>query len=305
MKVFDLHCDTITECYKNNLPLYKNDLHFSLENTKGYESYTQVFAVWILDEYRGDVARAYFNEVADYFYNEIEKNKDIISLYGDSGKTPVKAILSVEGGSACGGTLEGLNEMYDRGVRLATITWNGNNEIAGGALAEGGFTEFGREFVKKAEEYGIILDVSHLNRQSFWEFCEMATKPFIASHSNGDIVDNSYAHKRNLTEEQIKKIKSVNGIIGLNFYRTFIETEDSQGIDALAKQIEYFVSLGCEDLIALGSDYDGCRIHDDLNRVDKLSNVYKVLLQKGFSPELLEKVFYGNAERFFQKNFRV
>ena len=304
MRIFDLHCDTITECCKKDLSLYKNDLHFSLEKTSEYESYTQVFAVWILDEYRGVEARKYFNKVADYFYNEIEKNKSIISIYGDDKVTPVKGILAVEGASACGGTLEGLEEMYQRGVRLVTLTWNGTNEIAGGALTEGGFTDFGREFVKRAEEYGIILDVSHLNKESFWEFCEFATKPFIASHSNGDIVDNPYAQKRNLTQAQIQKIKSVNGIIGLNFYRTFIETEDAQGIDALARQIEYFLSLGCEDLMALGSDFDGCKIHEDLNRVDKLKNVYNTLHKKGFSIELLDKIFYGNAERFFKENIK-
>lgn len=302
MNIFDLHCDTITECCNNNYSLYKNNLHFSLEKTAGYDSYTQVFAVWILDEYRGVEARDYFNKVADYYYSELQKNKDIISVYGDNRKTPVKGILAVEGGSACGGTLEGLEEMYNRGVRLVTLTWNGNNEIAAGALSEGGFTDFGKAFVKKAEEYGIILDVSHLNKQSFWEFCEFATNPFIASHSNGDIVNNPYAEKRNLTEEQIKKIKSVKGLIGLNFYRTFIETQEAQGIEALARQIDYFLSLGCEDVIALGSDFDGCKIHDDLNRVDKLKNVYNVLHKKGFSEDLLNKIFYDNAQRFFEEN---
>lgn len=301
MKVFDLHCDTISECCKNSLSLFKNNLHFSLDRVNGYESYTQVFAVWIPDDLRGNEAYKHFNKVTDYFYKELQENKDIISLYDNGEDTPVKAILSVEGGSACGGTIEGLKELHKRGVKIITLTWNSCNEIAGGAFSEGGFTEFGKEFVKVSEELGIILDVSHLNRESFFEFAEIATKPFIASHSNADIVSNPRGKKRNLTDEQIKIIKSVNGLIGLNYYWKFLENPGVYGIDALAEQIKYFLSLDCEDIIALGSDFDGCEIHDDLNRVDKLQNVYLKLLEKGFDKELLDKIFYKNAQRFFSE----
>ena len=210
MKVFDLHCDTITKCCNNNSSLYDNNLHFSLKRALKYDLYTQVFAVWILDEYRNKKAVDYFNEVADYFYEQLEINKEVVSLYGSELDTPIKAILSVEGGSACGGTIEGLNNLHNRGVKIITLAWNDANEIAGGAFSDCGFTEFGKEFVKVAEDLGIILDVSHLNRKSFFEFVEISNKPFIASHSNADIVDNPKGKKRNLTDEQIKIIKSRN-----------------------------------------------------------------------------------------------
>ena len=167
MKVFDLHCDTITECCKKNVSLYDNDMHLSLKRMENYEEYTQVFAVWIRDEMRGDVARQYFDNVTDYFYKQIEENNKIVSVYGDESATKLKAILSVEGGSACGGTLEGLTHLYNRGVKLIALTWNSPNEIASGAFSEGGFTSFGKDFVKLAEEYGIVLDVSHLKVSAF------------------------------------------------------------------------------------------------------------------------------------------
>ena len=190
MKVFDLHCDTITECCKNCVSLYDNDMHLSLKRMEKFQKYTQIFAVWIRDEMRGEVARQYFDKVADYFYKQIEENKNVISAFGDKSETKVKAILSVEGGSACGGTLDGLTHLYNRGVKLVTLTWNSPNEIASGAFSEGGFTSFGKDFVKLAEEYGIILDVSHLNRESFYDFIKISNKPFVASHSNADIVEN-------------------------------------------------------------------------------------------------------------------
>ena len=302
MKVFDLHCDTITECCKNCVSLYDNDMHLSLKRMEKFQEYTQIFAVWIRDEMRGEVARQYFDKVADYFYKQIEENNNVVSAFGDESETKVKAILSVEGGSACGGTLDGLTHLYNRGVKLVTLTWNSPNEIASGAFSEGGFTSFGKDFVKLAEEYGIILDVSHLNRESFYDFIKISNKPFVASHSNADIVENPKGRKRNLTDEQIRLIKERNGIIGLNFCRNFLESDGFFGIDSFVRQIDYFLSLGCENNIALGSDYDGCSIHSDFIGVEKLFSVYNILAEKGYSRELLDKIFYENAQRFFSEN---
>lgn len=301
MKIFDLHCDTAGECYNQGVSLYSNNLHLSVERAKGYESYTQLFAVWIPDELRGKEAVDYFNNVADNFYNEINLYRDYISVYGSGLETPVKAILTVEGGSACGGTIEGLKALYEKGVRVITLTWNSQNEIASGAFAQGGLTDFGKEFVKVAEELGIVLDVSHLNRQSFFEFTEFATKPFIASHSNADIVDNDYGRKRNLSKEQLDIIKSRNGLVGLNYYTEFIEDSECHGIDALCRQIDYFCEQGYEGIVALGSDFDGCRIHDDLAGVEKLGGVYRTLIERGYPKELIENIFWKNAQDFFNK----
>ncbi len=301
MKIFDLHCDTAGECYNEGISLFSNDLHLSIERASQYDEYTQLFAVWIPDKLRGNDAVEYFNNVADNFYKEIELHKDDISIYGDDRKTPVKAILTVEGGSACGGTIDGLKNLYKKGVRVITLTWNARNEIASGAFAEGGLSEFGKEFVRCAEELGIVLDVSHLNKQSFFEFAEFARKPFIASHSNADIVNNDYGRKRNLTKEQIDIIKNAKGLVGLNYYTEFIEDDEARGIDALCRQIDYFCEQGYEDIVALGSDYDGCRINEVLHGVEKLDEVYKELLNRGYTEDLLQKLFWKNADEFFKK----
>ncbi len=300
MKYFDLHCDTIGECCKNNISLKTNNLHIDLERAKQIEAYTQIFAVWIPDELRGNEAVKYFDKTADYFYKEIEKNKDLISLFNKNVEAPVKAILSVEGGSACGGTIDGLYHLFERGVRLITLTWNEPNEIGSGAFSEGGITSFGKDFIREAESLGIILDVSHLNRQSFFEFIEISRKPFVASHSNADIVNNEYGRKRNLTAEQIKLIKERNGLIGLNFCRDFIEDEKALGVDAICRQIDYMISLGCEDVIAFGSDFDGCEVHKDLCGIEKIPLLYKALKNRGYKENLLNKLFYENAEKFFE-----
>lgn len=300
MNYFDLHCDTIGECCKNNVTIKSNNLHVDLNRSAEIEKYTQAFAIWIPDELRGSDAVEYFDKTADYFYKEIEKNGDRISLYNSDEITPVKAILSVEGGSACGGTIDGLYHLFERGVKLITLTWNAPNEIACGAFSEGGLTSFGKNFIKEAEMLGIVLDVSHLNRQSFFEFSEVSQKPFVASHSNADIVNNEFGKKRNLSDEQIKVIKERNGLIGLNFCRAFIEDEGAEGIDALCRQIDYFCGLDCEEILAFGSDFDGCEIHKDLGGIDKIPQVFNYLYNRGYKEKLLNKLFYKNAEQFFQ-----
>ncbi len=301
MRVFDLHCDTVGECFKMSQSLRKNDMHFSLERASNYQEYCQVFAVWITDDLRGQCAVDYFNNVADLFYKSVEENSDTVSLYDDGKNTPVKALLSVEGGSACGGTLDGLRHLHSRGVKLITLTWNSNNEIGGGAFSRGGITDFGAEFIRLCEELGIIIDVSHLNKQSFWDVVRLTDKPFVASHSNADIVDNFYGHKRNLDDEQIKVIRDRGGLIGLNFCRDFLQKEEHKGLLSLGAQIKHFLELGCGDIIALGSDFDGCDMIDELSGVHKMESVYQNLASQGFDTTLLNKLFYKNAKRFFDK----
>ena len=300
MKYFDLHCDTIGECSNNNFPLRENNLHIDLQRAKEIEEYIQVFAIWIPDELRGNDAVKYFDKTADYFYNEVTKNKDIISLYKENKETPVKAILSVEGGSACGGTLEGLCHLYERGVSLITLTWNAVNEIGGGAFSDGGLTPFGKEFINEAEKLGIVLDVSHLNRKSFFEFAEIAEKPFVASHSNADIVNNEYGKKRNLSKEQIQIIRERKGLIGLNFCRDFIEDEKADGIDSVCRQIDYFKKLECDDIIAFGLDFDGCTVKENFNGIEKIPLLYSELKKIGYEEDFLDKMFYENANKFFK-----
>lgn len=304
MKVFDLHCDTIGECYKHQKNLRSNDMHLSLEKTARYEEYCQVFAIWITDDKRGQTAVDYFNNVADLYYKSIEENDDLISAYGSGKDTPVKGVLACEGGSACGGTLDGLRHMYERGVRLVTLTWNDNNEIGGGAFSEGGITPFGVEFVKECERLGVIIDVSHLNRETFWDVVKVTEKPFVASHSNANIVDNERGIRRNLDDAQIEVIRDRRGLIGLNFCNNFLQQQEYPGLLSLCEQIRYFLEMGCEDIIALGSDYDGCEMIDELKGAEKMSETYEFLLSQGFSQKIIDKIFYENAKRFLEENIK-
>jgi membrane dipeptidase len=230
----------------------------------------------------------------------LEENKNIMSLYQENKDTQVKAVLSVEGGSACGGTIEGLYHLYNRGVRVITLTWNDRNEIAGGAFSDGGFTGFGKDFVKVCEELGIIIDVSHLNRESFFQLSDFSQKPFIASHSNPDIVSTNSGRKRNLTDEQIEIIKKRGGLIGINLYKDFLDIENKSGVEALKVHLDYLLERGCESVIAFGGDFDGCDLTEGISGIESIEEVYNSLLESGYNEELVDNLFYNNANLFFK-----
>jgi len=304
LNFFDLHCDTITELHKKGESLKNNSLHISLEKADCFDAYKQVFAIFIPDTLRGKTAADYFDEVCDFYYEQLSENKDSISPYIDfENQSKYKAILAVEGAAAAAGTIEGLHHLYNRGVKLITLTWNADNEVASGCFSEtdNGFTPFGKEFVKEMERLKIAVDVSHLSDKSFWHLAEFAEKPFIASHSCCRIVDNPYAKRRNLTDEQIKHIIGIGGIIGINFCVSFLGCDEKSGFDEVYRHIYHALSLGGEKTVCIGSDFDGCNVPDDLNSLNKIPELYSYLISRGIKQDTLDDIFHNNAERFFKK----
>lgn len=283
MKLFDLHCDTITECYKRNEKLNKNSLDISLEKGKFLEEWKQVYAIWMPDEYRGEEAERYYENVLETFKRETENV---------SG-----AILAVEGASALNGKTERIEKLKNDGVKIITVTWNGQNELASGCFAENdtGLTLFGREAVKEMVKNNIVPDVSHLSEKGFYDLCDTTDFPFIASHSD---VYEITPHVRNLKDEQIKIISQRGGLIGLNFYNKFLGL-DKNSLDMMLKHAEYILNLGAENTLALGSDYDGCSIYDELKGIEKTKDLY-IHFEKHLGKTVTDKIFFENAEKYFQ-----
>ncbi|HAX49943.1 MAG TPA: dipeptidase [Ignavibacteria bacterium] len=140
-------------------------------------------------------------------------------------------LLGGEGGNMIEGSMENLETLYSRGVRYLGLTWNTSNAIAISAKDEtergraGGLTEFGKGVVKRMNELGMLIDVSHLGETAFWDVVELSNAPIIASHSN---CYSLAPHYRNLTDEQIKAIAKSGGYIGINFYYKFLDPSGNQ-----------------------------------------------------------------------------
>ncbi len=282
MKFFDLHCDTITECYNQNKSLKNNDLDISLEKGSFLEKWTQVFAIWLPDEIRGNDAEIYYENVLAKYRSEIKNAEN------------VKPVLAVEGGAVLNGKLENTEKLYNDGVKILTLTWNGDNEIASGCFSEEdkGLTSFGKEAVKEMTKRKIIPDVSHLGEKSFYDLCEETDFPFIASHSDSFSIN---PHVRNLKDEQIKIIVERKGLIGLNFYNKFLG--EGKPIEMLIKHAEHILNLGAEDVLCMGSDFDGCSIDEELKGIEKMESLYHVFINR-FGEKLTDKIFYENANEY-------
>ena len=142
------------------------------------------------------------------------------------------------------------------------------------------------------EELRILVDVSHLSEAGFWDVAEIASRPFIASHSNAKSVWN---HTRNLTNEQITAIIGNQGVIGLNFYEGFVG--GSRDLDMVRAHLDRILELGGARNVALGGDWDGCDLIADLPAIDSLPRLYEYLLLHGYDEAVVQDLFYNNLMR--------
>lgn len=305
MEYFDLHCDTITECFEKKAGLAENGLHWSLARAAGYAPLVQVFAVWMPDAFRGGDAVRRFDDVYAAFVSEMKKNSGRIAFCKTAGDLSAAigggrkaALLSIEGGGALGGSLGSLDRAYEKGVRLLTLTWNGRCELADGVGAPnaGGLTDFGRQVVKRMEELRMVVDVSHLSEKGFWEAAELCKRPFVASHSNARAV---CGHPRNLTDAQFREIARRGGLVGLNLFRGFLrdDAENAAMADVL-RHAEHFLALGGENALAMGGDLDGSKLPADMRGVEDIARLREEFLRH-FPESTVEAILFGNARRFF------
>ncbi len=280
MDFFDLHCDTPYECYKKNQEFEKNTLAVSADKGAIFSEWYQTFAVWIRD----DAPNPYslYRSIIDNFKGKL-KNKP-------QNLTP---IFALEGGAAIENT-DCLYKMKDDGIRFITLSWNGENSIAGGVNCQKGITDYGKAIIKIMNELKIGCDLSHLNEKSFYKALELSDFP-LATHSNCKAV---CPHPRNLTDGQIRLIAQKSGVIGLCPYPEFLGEEPFGGI---YKNICRILDMGYEDIISIGTDFDGAEMDKNLDSVDKIPRLYGFLREKGLNDALLYKIFFENANKFIAK----
>lgn len=286
--IFDTHCDTLCHVRDFNKSLIKNDCHVDIERMGKYASYTQVFACFIDPVYHSCA---------------MERCMDLIDAFHRFA--PEGSILSLEGGEPIT-SLAALRNLHRLGVRVIALTWNHSNHIASGAAETDesrGLTEFGRQVVGEMNRLGIFADVSHLNDTSFYDVAETTTLPLLATHSNSRSVCRSRVVcpvERNLTDEQFKIIKKSGGCAGINFCPDFLNESGRASVDDIVRHIEHFMSLGGENNIGIGADFDGVdRLPEGIEGCEDIYKVFDRLLQLNYSEEQVEKISHKNFERIF------
>ena len=113
-----------------------------------------------------------------------------------------------------------------------------------------------------------------------------------------DIVDNFKARHRNLTKDEVRIISERKGVIGINLWEKLLGNDDNS-FDAVLRHMSEIIEIGGEDVIAMGTDFDGCDINPDLAGIEKIQALSDYLSAHGFDDRLLDKVFFSNADRFF------
>lgn len=316
LKVIDLHCDTFDRLaydYETGWnktgahrpqTLKHNDKALNLEEMKDFR-WLQCFAIFIPERFQNQEALDFYLRVKDRydlefsdFSSEIQQIRSISELDSvwESGKAA--SFLTIENGTVLNAQISTIDILQEHGVKMLTLTWNGKNAIGSGNDTTDGLTTFGREAIKALEEANIIIDLSHLNEHGYDDAFEVMDKPMVASHSNLRAVCD---HPRNLQDEQVLRLIDMGGIFGLNFCRDFISTKHADpDFDDISYHIDHAIKLGAEDHLCLGTDYDGAKVPSFLSAGSKLQGFYE-LLENRFGQEISAKLFYKNAQRFFNE----
>lgn len=335
--VFDLHCDTADRLAWRSLPgelraatglgsfefynpddeadpagcveLARNHCHISLEGV-GDVPWAQCTACFVLDELSPEQSVPFCEHVFSYLEEQVKKNADRATLARsaadirpalEAGRfVAVRTIENARPFAADPGLVE---RLAADGLLMASLTWNAAGPLASGNESRAGLSALGARVLAEMERVGVALDVSHLNDEGFADVCRLARRPFAASHSNSRAV---CGHPRNLTDDQFREIRDRGGVVGLNYCDAFLvegaEGERGRAItfDEIAAHIEHWLDLGGEDVVALGSDYDGCDVPALLDGARSMP-AFQGLLEARFGETVTRKLCAGNALAFFER----
>lgn len=213
----------------------------------------------------------------------------------------IGVMLTLEGADMLDSEFNNIDILYEKGVRMFAFTWNNSNFLSGG-IGENkqGLTSQGFKMIKKCEDLGIIIDVSHISEQGFWEIAENSHKPFIASHSNARALCD---HKRNLSDKQLCAIKKCNGTVGINFYPPFLCDSGTASVDDIIIHIEYIAALIGTEHISIGSDFDGTDndLPKGMEHPGKFQSIPNRLARLNYTQHQIDSICHLNMIRIFNE----
>lgn len=210
---------------------------------------------------------------------------------------PLSFFLSLEGLEPLGEDPLLLSIFYQLGVRIASLTWNNRNAFAAGVMAKGGLTSLGEEVLRRMEDLGMLLDLSHLNEEGFWEALEIYKGPALVSHSNAYTI---YPHPRNLKDDQLRAVAKRGGVIGLNNYMS----AEVSTLDTYMEHLYYMVELLGEDHIGLGFDFNsylGLSLTPGMEDHSCALEIGRKMEEEGFSFKTIKKILGENMVQLLER----
>jgi membrane dipeptidase len=223
-------------------------------------------------------------------------------------------ILHFEGAEPIDPELNALDVFYQAGLRSLGLVWSRPTAFGHGVPfafphspdTGPGLTDAGKQLVRACNRLGIMIDLSHLNEQGFWDVAKLSDAPLVATHSNAHAL---CASSRNLTDKQLDAIKESDGMVGLNFAVCFLREDGANDadtpIDVMVQQIAYLAERVGIDRVGFGSDFDGAKIPRELGDVSGLPKLIAALRAHGFDDASLRKLAHENWQRVLRKTWRA
>lgn len=220
------------------------------------------------------------------------------------------AVAHLEGAAGVAPDLSNLDLLYAAGVRSIGPVWSRPNAFGHGVRPRypgdpdtgSGLTDAGRDLVRACEERGILVDCAHLNARGFRDVVDLTDAPPVVSHAGAHEI---YPHSRNLTDEQLDAVAGAGGVVGVTFSAGFLggngDPNADVPLDALVDHVEHVANRAGVDHVALGSDFDGARIPDEVGDVTGLPAVLAGLRDRGFDDGEIERIARGNWLRVLRE----
>lgn len=326
MKIYDAHgdiwYDVVSHSMKGERDIFRK---YQLPKFQKGGVFGGTFVMWIDPPYDEDPPKR-IKEIEKAVRQELIDAADILNIvkrFEDfekgTGAGKINVLMGLEGLSYIGEDIDQINYYYDEfSVRTMMLTWNEENALGSGWPGDKnrGLTAKGKEAVKRMNELGIVLDVSHLNDRGFWDVLSLSDgHPVIASHSNARSLAD---HGRNLSDDMIKALAETGGVMGMNRLDAFISADESRHtVEGLADHVDYIVDLVGIDHVGCGFDFEDYITQEALskNGVDvenpagtkglisaaDACNFIETLRKRGYSEEDLEKIAYKNFYRVYEQ----
>ncbi len=293
----------------------------------------EFFSIYVAARYarEGGAARRALDMI-DGVYEQVRRHPESLEMaftvadirrINRSGK--IAALMGIEGGHAIEDSLSALRQFYKLGVRYMTLTHTNTNnwaDSAGGISVQaekrhGGLSDFGKVVIAEMNRLGMMVDISHVGDETFWDVIEVTKSPVIASHSSCRALTNV---PRNLTDDMLKAVAKNNGVVMINFYNGFINTEYAKAgdpmptrsantatLDMLMAHFEHVIKVAGINHVGIGSDFDGVDglLPPGMEDVSKLPTITYELLKRGYSEADVKKVLGENLLRVMAENERV
>lgn len=352
--VVDTHTDAIwNHMQGDNIEQLSTKNQVDLVRLKEGGVDVQFFALWPNPRtHSADQMFDHTMELTDSMTAIIKRNPDKIRLCTSVADIEaaivddrISGMLGIEGGTAIENSIKNLDIFYEKGVRYLGLTWNDSPDWASSAEDEvdrdwnghRGLNDFGHKVIRRMNELGMIIDLSHSGEQTFYDVLEVSSKPVVCTHSCASAI---CQHYRNLTDDQLTALAKNGGVVFVNFWSGYLvndfdkiygqakrkatqiqdslkEAGSNENFDRstyihkfidpifpsvanVADQIDYMVNLIGEDYVGIGADYDGIPFGPaGLEDVSKMPNLTKELLRRGYSKKSINKILGGNFMRVF------